>query len=348
VSTNLSLTSPGLAFANGFDDIRQLHARKGLISRRRWVARFVRSHLGMTQPRLVLAGSTVMVTRRTLRRHHLFRPDPAIRQLYLYTLAVCAREFGVLVHAVTLMSTHEHLVVTDADGRLPDFLRRLHRLVALATKVLRTWEGPIWDHERSSVVRLLTEQAVMEKLAYVMANPVKAGLVRHAKDWPGITVLPHELGRRRFVIERPEGFFDPDNPKWPDRIELKLTLPPGLECGDSPASIRHAVAEELDRHERLAHQEIHARGWRVLGPERVRRLSPYRRATSFEPLRGRNPTFAVGRWQRKLFFEAAAELRAFRRAYRDALEQWRAGFRSVVFPQGTWCMCRVHGAFVHT
>ena len=31
----------------------------------------------MTQPRLVLPGDTVMVTRRTLRRHHLFRPDPA-------------------------------------------------------------------------------------------------------------------------------------------------------------------------------------------------------------------------------------------------------------------------------
>ena len=302
----------------------------------------------MTQPRLVLAGSTVMVTRRTLRRHHLFRPDPAIRQLYLYTLAVCAQEFGVLVHAVTLMSTHEHLVVTDVEGRLPDFLRRLHRLVSLGTKVLRKWDGPTWDHERSSVVRLLTEQAVMEKLAYVMANPVKAGLVRRAKDWPGITVLPHELGRRRFVIERPQGFFDPDNPKWPDRIELALTLPPGLERGDSPESIRHAVAEELDRQERLARQEINARGWRVLGPERVRRLSPYRRATSFEPLRGRNPTFAVGRRQRKLFFRAAAEVRAFRRAYRDALEQWRAGFRSVVFPQGTWCMCQMHGAIVRT
>jgi hypothetical protein len=72
----------------------------------------------MTQPRLVLPGSTVMVTRRTLRRHHLFRPDPAIRQLYLYTLAVCAREFGVLVHGVTLMSTHEHLVVTDAKWKV--------------------------------------------------------------------------------------------------------------------------------------------------------------------------------------------------------------------------------------
>jgi len=59
--------------------------------------------------------------------------------------------------------------------------------------VLRKWEAPIWDHEKSSVVRLLTEQAMIEKLAYVAANPVKAGLVAHARDWPGITVLPHEL-----------------------------------------------------------------------------------------------------------------------------------------------------------
>jgi REP element-mobilizing transposase RayT len=109
-------------------------------------------------------GDTLMITRRTLRRHHLFRPDSAIRELYLYTLALCARQFGILVHAVTLMSTHEHLIVTDPQGRYPDFLRRLHRLVSLGTKVLRKWEGPTWDHEPSSVVRLLTEQAVVEKL----------------------------------------------------------------------------------------------------------------------------------------------------------------------------------------
>jgi len=61
----------------------------------------------------------------------------AIRQLFLYILGVCARRFGILMHAVTLMSTHEHVIVTDTKGRLPDFLRRLHRLVSLGTKVLR-------------------------------------------------------------------------------------------------------------------------------------------------------------------------------------------------------------------
>ena len=302
----------------------------------------------MTQPRLVVPGATVMVTRRTLRRHHLFRPDAAIRQLYLYTLAVCAREYDVLVHAVTLMSTHEHLVVTDTNGQLPDFLRRLHRLVALGTKVLRKWEGPAWDHERPSVVRLLTEPAIIEKLAYVMANPVKAGLVRRAREWPGVTVLPQELGRRTWRIKRPEAFFDADNPQWPDEVELSLSLPPVLQRTYGAQQVREAVAQELEHQEHLAHREVKRRNWRVLGAERVRRLSPFQRATSFEPLRGLNPTFAVGRGQRGVFFDAVARLRAFRKAYRQALEQWRAGLRETVFPQGTWAMCRLHGVAVST
>jgi REP element-mobilizing transposase RayT len=302
----------------------------------------------MTQPRFVLPGDTVMITRRTLRRHHLFRPDSAIRQLYLYTLGLCAKPFGILVHAVTLMSTHEHLIVTDTQGRFPDFLRRLHRLVSLGTKVLRKWEGPTWDHEQTSVVRLLTEQAIVEKLAYVMANPVQAGLVRHARDWPGITVLPQELGRRTWTLKRPDVYFRADNPQWPDTVRLTLTLPPALAERYSAQKVRAAVGEELARQERRAHTEVNKRGWRVLGADRVRRLSPYRRATSFELLRDRNPTFAVGRGQRKAFFQAVAQLRAFRQAYRQALEQWRAGLRSVVFPQGTWCMCRVHGVVVQT
>jgi len=302
----------------------------------------------MTQPRMVLRGATSMVTRRTLRRHHLFRPDPAIAQLFLYTLAVCANEFGVELHALVLMSTHEHLVVTDPNERLPDFLRRLHRLVALGTKVLRKWEGAVWDHERPSVVRLVTDHAVIEKMAYVLANPVKAGLVQRAAHWPGVTVLPQELGRRTWRIKRPDFYFDADNPSWPDEVELTLTLPPTLRGLYTDAQIRDAVALELTHQEQLARAEVKKRGWRVLGSERVRRVSPYRRAKSFEPIRGRNPTFAVGRGQRKAFFGAVAELRAFRRAYRDALEQWRAGLRQVLFPVGTWAMRCAHSAAIDT
>lgn len=250
------------------------------------------------------------------------------------------------LHAFVLMSTHEHLVLTDTNRRLPDFLRRLHRLVALGTKVLRKWEGPVWDHERPSVVRLLTERAVIESMAYVLANPVKAGLVQRAAHWPGVTVLPQQLGRRTWKVKRPDFYFDAEN--WPDEVELTLTLPPMLQGLYTDAQIRDAVALELTNQERLAQAEVRKKGWRVLGSERIRRVSPYRRAKSFEPIRGRNPTFAVGRGQRSVFLAAVAELRAFRRAYRDALERWRADLRQTVFPVGTWAMRCIHAASVDT
>lgn len=287
-----------------------------------------------------------MVTRRTVRRHHLFRPDPAVSQLFLYTLAVCARQFGMQLHAVVLMSTHEHLVLTDVAGRLPDFMRRLHRIVALGTKVLRKWDGAVWDHERPSVVRLLTEEAIVEKLAYVLANPVSAGLVRRAREWPGVTVLPQELGRRTWKVRRPEFFFDENNPDWPDEIELTLTLPPSFCGARRERTLRDTVALEVERLERQSRAEVKRRGWRTLGSERVRRMSPYRRAKSPEPIRGLNPTFAVGRGQREVLFAAVAELRGFRRAYRTAFSKWRAGIREAAFPAGTWAMRCTHAACV--
>jgi hypothetical protein len=114
----------------------------------------------------------------------------------------------------------------------------------------------------------------------------------------------------------------------------------------SPDEIRTAVARELAELENQARVEVRAKGWSVLGSERVRKASPYDRARSWEPLRGRNPQFAVGRGQREAFFDAVAALRAFRRMYREALKRWRAGLRDACFPAGTWLMRTLHAAAV--
>ena len=300
----------------------------------------------VSAPRIVLAASTVLVTRRTLRRYHLLAPDAAIRSLYVYALAVCAAKFGVLVHAVVLMSTHEHLVVTDPRGVLPEFLRELHRLVALGTKVLRKWEGTVWDSEKTSVVRLLTPEAIIEKIAYCMANPVAAALVRSARDWPGLTTSPSELGQAVLTAARPDVFFDPDNPQWPALAAVSLTVPPSFVGPMALDDFQQRVARDLERQEHEARRDVAKKGWTPLGAERCRRSSPYRRAHSFEPLRDRNPTFAVGRGNREAFFAAAGEVRMFRQQYRHAMQQWRAGVRDVAFPAGTYWMRRVHAVEV--
>ena len=71
---------------------------------------------GVTQPRLN-RPATVMITRRSSQRTFLFRLSKAVREMYLYLLAVTAGQYGIEVHAVVLMSMHEHLVVSDPHGR---------------------------------------------------------------------------------------------------------------------------------------------------------------------------------------------------------------------------------------
>src|SRR5690348_16111570 len=160
----------------------------------------------MSQPREIAAGATYLITRRVLRRHLLFRPDAAITQLLVYTLAFSTRRFGIKVHALCAMSTHLHVVVTDVNGVLPRFLQFFHRIVALGTKVLRTWEGPVWEPGAVSVVQLHSRAAVVEKIAYVLANPVAAGLVPYAREWPGARVTVDELGRGELRAKRPVAY----------------------------------------------------------------------------------------------------------------------------------------------
>jgi len=297
----------------------------------------------MSLPREIIPGATYLITRRTLRRHLLLRPDAAIRQLIIYLLAVSARRYGIQVHALVAMSTHLHLVVTDVHGLLPRFLQFFHRLVALGIKVLRGWEGPVWDHEPTSAVRLLTRAAVVEKIAYTLANPVCAGLVWSAREWPGATVHVSDLGQGVLRARRPSVYLDSNSPQWPKEATLSLSLPPIIEH-DEADGFRRDVAAEFERQEAQARGDVRRKGLRFCGAKRASEISPYERVTSFEPLRRRNPTFAVGRGQGDTWHRAAAAVRAFRTSYRAALERWCAGVRSAVFPTGTWWMRVFHGA----
>jgi putative transposase len=292
-------------------------------------------------PRRIVPGMTVMITRRTVRRTHLLRPDAELNNHYLYCLAVLAERFDIRVHAAVLMSTHEHLIVTDVRGQLPRFIQELHRQIALGIKVLRKWEGPVWDHQKTSIVELRTPAAIVEKIAYAIANPVAAGLVRCAHHWPGVTVRPEHLGRQHITATRPDFYFDSDNPLWPQLATLDLTMP---ELPMRDADARDMIAAEIEHLERQAHEEGRVRGWKHLDSNAIKRLSPYDCAKGLEPQRDRNPTFAVGRGQRDAFFFAAATLREFRRAYRCAMDAWRGLSRDICFPHGTWLMRALHQA----
>jgi putative transposase len=295
----------------------------------------------MSQPRPIHPGATYLITRRTERRHCLLRPDPEMNRFILFALIVSARRHDIQLHAFCVMSTHIHYVVTDPRGKLPRFLETFHRLVALGIKILRKWDGSPWDRAQTSVVELRTREAIIEKIAYTLANPVQAGLVRHAHQWPGAKTTVGDIGEGCIQAKRPDVYFNPKNPNWVLEVKLAVSLPPSIPAEESHA-FRDDIATELAKLEAAAHKAIPAHA--VLGAERAAKVPPETRITTLEPIRQRNPTFAVGRGNGEAARNAARALRSFHASYRKALEAWRAGDRTVAFPAGTYAMRVFHGA----
>jgi REP element-mobilizing transposase RayT len=140
----------------------------------------------MTLPRRVLPHQTYLVTRRCIGRRFLLRPDDALNNVFIYCLGLAAPKYGVLVHALSAMSNHYHLVLTDVEGMLPDFMAWLNRQLAMCIKRLRGWDEVVWEPNVAfSAVELVGPSEVLDKVAYVLLNPVSAGLVRSTERWPG-------------------------------------------------------------------------------------------------------------------------------------------------------------------
>lgn len=291
----------------------------------------------MSFPRFVFPGKTYLLTRRTMRRYFLLRPDEATKELIEYSLAVAARIYEMEVHAYCAMSTHIHVVLTDVRGRLPLFLAHFHRMVAMGTKVLRNWEGSVWDSGQASAVELLTYDAIVEKIAYVLANPVASGAVLNPEDWPGAKTQVRDIGQTVSRMRVPRIFYDPT--KWAEFVKLPIQLPPNVAEADAE-TFRNDVAEVLRREVATARATIAPEN--VLGAQRAATISPETRAKTLEPIRDRNPTFAVGRGHRDNAIMAARAVTAIRATYRAALQKWCAGNRAAEFPTGTWWMRVFH------
>ncbi|HVV84457.1 MAG TPA: hypothetical protein VHE35_15420 [Kofleriaceae bacterium] len=286
-------------------------------------------------PRPVVAGETVMITRRCTQRQFLLRPDPQLNQIYLYVLGLAAQRAGIdLVHA-TAMSNHAHPVIHDRDGARVAFYQYLHQLVARAGNALRRRFENLWASGQTSVVRLVEVDDVIEKVVYAATNPVTAGLVARVHHWPGVNTLALLLEKRSLVVKRPRIFF---SEQMPEEVTLTFSIPP--ELGDTDeilARIRRRVAEVEAAHERARART----GARVLGRRAVRKQSWRDRPGTPAPRFGLRPQVAArNRWAR---VEALQRNRDFLDAYAQARARWLAG-RPAVFPYGTYWLR--HFAFV--
>lgn len=285
------------------------------------------------------------MTRRTVARFFFLNPDKVgiVASLYWYITAVIALKYGIQLHAVQVLSTHIHEVVTDTNGNLPAFLRERNRLFALALKTFRGIDGAVFSSDPPSCVALYGEAAIVKQIAYTLANCVEAGLARSPEEWAGVTMSARDIGTRVVLARRPSFFFRATNPQWPEEIELPITMPPALVTRyGSEREASSVVCDAVDLAVESARDAMIKSGRSFAKPSRIFRTDISVRATSREPIRDRNPSVAAG-GNREERTRAEEDSEAFQEAYRAALKRVKRGESSVAFPFGTWRYCRELG-----
>lgn len=270
-----------------------------------------------------------MITRRCTHRQYLLVPRRRTVELVNYCLAYAIQRTGVVVHAVIFMSNHYHIVVTDPHGVLPVFVECLNKLIAKCVNAsLGRWEN-LWASEQASYVRLLDAEAVIDKIAYALSNPVQAALVKRGEDWPGVRYARPGC----YVARRPAVFFR-DEGSMPKTVKFEITTPvlDDLSRRDAQARIDEAVAQR----EATERARILREGRKFLGASAVKRQDPFGSPITREPRRQLSPRVASrNKWRR---IETLARCADFARDYRAALAAWCAQNRNVIFPVGTYLM----------
>jgi putative transposase len=291
----------------------------------------------MSLPRPIFKNTTYLVTRRCTQRQFLLRPSEKINQIILYCLAVASTKYNVLVHVACFLSNHYHLVATDKDGRMPEFLAYLNKYIAKCLNAEHgRFENLFAANEKTSLVELAEAGDIISKAAYALANPVLAELVSSPEKWPGVLLMPSQGASSEISVDRPEGYFRPNGPT-PEKAILKLTVPDAFS--DDEDFFLSALSTEVAERVLAKTVEMRTKKRKFMGARKVLRQNPSSSPHSRERRFRLNPRVAAkNKWAR---IEALQRLKKFVEDYRRAWCAWMGGDEDVEFPKGTYALARI-------
>jgi putative transposase len=156
-------------------------------------------------PRLSLPGYPHHVIQRGNNRQAIFS-SAADYQTLLGLIDENAKKFGVAVHAYVLMGNHFHLLATpESTEALPKMMQAVGRRYVRYFNDSQGRSGTLWEGRyRSTVIQ--TESYLLACMAYIDLNPVRAGLVAEARDYPWSSHA-HYVGLRSDKLVTPPALF---------------------------------------------------------------------------------------------------------------------------------------------
>lgn len=154
--------------------------------------------------RVVVPGLPYHVTHRGNRKQPVFM-RPRDRNVYRRWLEEYADLYRLRVWAYCLMTNHIHiLAVGERRYSLAKAMGCCQRRYATWINRRHDWSGHLWANRFYST--LLDEKHLWMAVKYVELNPVRAGLVSRAEEWPWSSARAHAWGRPDSLLSRDRPF----------------------------------------------------------------------------------------------------------------------------------------------
>jgi len=149
--------------------------------------------------RVEAVGYPHHVIQRGNRRQNVFFSDTD-KEEYLRILQLQAGLFGLKIWAYCLMDNHVHLIVVpQIKGSLARGIGETHRLYTRMVNFREKWKGYLWQGRFSSFP--LDSDYLYHCVRYVERNPVRAGIVKKAEQYPYSSAKAHVIRRNDPLLQ---------------------------------------------------------------------------------------------------------------------------------------------------
>ena len=137
----------------------------------------------MARPlRIEYAGALYHVTSRGDRQEDIYLNDTD-RATFIDILGHVCERFNWCIHSYCLMSNHYHLLVETPEANLSQGMRQLNGVFTQRFNRAHERVGHVFQG-RYKAILVQKESYLLELARYIVLNPVRAQMVRAAKDWP--------------------------------------------------------------------------------------------------------------------------------------------------------------------
>ncbi|MEM9597756.1 MAG: transposase [Acidobacteriota bacterium] len=282
-------------------------------------------------------GMLVEVTCRTLQARHLLQPSPEVNELILGVLGRAQRLYGMRICGFVFMSNHYHLLLDVNDAQqMARFMTFLNGNLAKEIGRKVDWREKVWARRYEAI--LVSPEAGLSRLSYLLSHGVKEGLVEHPREWPGAHCVDALLNGKplrglwfnRTLEYRARNRGDDFDPMEFAEVETVEVSPLPEWRGRSRAGFRRQLKAMIERI--VGQRRVHRNPRRDRPAVQGFNLGPHHRPA--RPNRSPAPAFHGLTLASKALLRDAYCL--FASSYRTAAEKLQAGFLDVTFPESSF------------